>query len=112
MQFKINVDGKVLTVYLQGELDLSIADELRQQLDTRLDETGINNLIFDMDGVNFIDSSILGVMLGRYKRLSSKGGKVMITSARSQIRRILEMSGLFRIMEEYPTADEALAKIV
>ena len=50
--------------------------------------------------------------MGRYKRLVHIGGKVILVGAQPQVRRILELSGLMQIMEEYPDENLALAKIV
>jgi stage II sporulation protein AA (anti-sigma F factor antagonist) len=88
------------------------ADHLRNALEQALDREPIINLVFNLAGVSFIDSSGLGVLLGRYKRVSKNGGKVMLVSPQPQVRRILELSGLFRIMDELSSESEALVKPV
>lgn len=94
-----------------GELDLSIADFLRNNLEEYLDREPIVNIVFNLEKVSFVDSSVLGVLLGRYKRISKKGGRVFIVSPQPQVRKILELSGLLRIMSEFASEAEALLKL-
>lgn len=101
-----------LIVRLRGEIDLVVADNLRKELDDVLDKEASKNLLLNLKGVYFIDSSGLGVLLGRYKKVSRNGGKVFIVSPQPQVRKILDLSGLLRIMGEYSSEEEALEKIV
>lgn len=101
-----------LIVRLRGEIDLVVADNFRKELDDVLDKEASQNLLLNLKGVYFIDSSGLGVLLGRYKKVSRNGGKVFIVSPQPQVRKILDLSGLLRIMGEYSSEEEALEKIV
>lgn len=103
--------GNTLVVVLEGELDLKVANRLRHQMEQSLDDLPVRHLVLDLSRVCFIDSSGLGVILGRYKRVAAAGGKVALTGAQPQVRRILELSGLLRIMREYPSPDEAVEDI-
>jgi len=94
-----------------GELDLSVADFLRNNLEESLDREPARNIVLNLSKVSFVDSSVLGVFLGRYKRVSKNGGRVIIVSPQPQVRRILEVSGLFRIMGESDSEAEALRKL-
>ena len=100
-----------LLVRLGGDLDLGVADKLRKALDNQLVEKRIKYLILYLSRVTFIDSSGLGVLLGRYKRLLHSGGKVILVGAQPQVKRILELSGILQIMEEFQDENKALAKI-
>lgn len=84
---------------VKGELDMSVAARFRTQLDQEIGSRQVRHLILDFSGVTFIDSSGLGVILGRYKKLAEIGGTVKICSAHPQVLRILELSGLTRIMD-------------
>lgn len=101
-----------LVVRLGGDMDLGVADKLRITLDKELTEKRIKHLVLNLARVTFIDSSGLGVILGRYKRLHHTGGKVIIVGAQPQVKRILELSGLLQIIEELPDENQALTKIV
>lgn len=111
VNWKCEVVGNVLIVRLIGELDLHITDDMRNTLDTFLDDPQIKHVIFNLSQANYIDSSGLGVMLGRYKRVVQRGGKVLLVSPQPQVRKILELSGLMTIMEECNDEEEALGKI-
>ena len=109
----LDLELKQDTLFIRpgGELDLGVAATLRNALDQALDRDPVRNLVFNLSRVSFIDSSGLGVLLGRYKRVSQNGGKVLIVSPQPQVRRILELSGLLQIMDESSSEPEALAKI-
>lgn len=88
-------------LYLQpaGELDMASADDLKQAIINGLAKSGCRMLWLDFKAVSFIDSSGLGVLLGRYRELAPLGGKILITHANSQVYRLLCAAGLHRIME-------------
>ncbi|SHF28975.1 anti-anti-sigma regulatory factor, SpoIIAA [Desulforamulus putei DSM 12395] len=112
MHLDMEYQQDTLLARLGGELDLGVADQLRKALDNQLTEKKIKYLILNLSRVTFIDSSGLGVILGRYKRLVHSGGKVILVGAQPQVKRILELSGLLQIMEDYPDENQALSKIV
>jgi stage II sporulation protein AA (anti-sigma F factor antagonist) len=112
MELDLEIKQDTLLVRPKGELDLVVADEFRTILENALDNRPINFLVLNLSQVSFIDSSCLGVILGRYKRLAQVNGRVSLVSAQPQVRRVLEMSGFFRIMKEYPNEEEALNLIV
>ena len=59
----------------------------------------VNHVVFDFEDTKFMDSSGIGIILGRYKKISCFGGKVFAIHADRQIRRILYISGLSKIVE-------------
>ena len=89
-----------LIIILSGELDESMADYTRKNMDKIILDEGASNVIFDLSGLSFMDSTGIGVLLGRYKIIKKLGGKAMITGANKQIDRVLTMSGLYTIMEK------------
>ena len=109
----LDVEMKKDTLFVRpnGELDLGVADRFRKTLDETIEKGKAKNLVFNLTRVSFVDSSGLGVLLGRYKRVSRNGGKVFIVSPQPQVRKVLDLSGLLRIMNEYPNENEALDKI-
>jgi len=109
LDMHIEVKEKSMLVRLKGEIDLAVADTLRESLEKELDDNSlIKNLIINLTGVTYIDSSGLGVILGRYRRVSRYGGKVFIVGATAQVRKILDLSGLLNIMQECPSEASAL----
>ncbi len=91
--------GTTLVVKLSGEIDQSCAGTIRENIDRELKQVSIRNLILDFADVSFMDSSGIGMILGRYKEIKMRGGKTMIIRTRPQVDRILELSGLKKIIE-------------
>ena len=104
------LDDKII-VTLQGELDHHSAEEVRTRVDDILDKDGYKNLIFNFSGVNFMDSSGIGAVIGRYKKLSLRGGKVCLINVTPTVKRIFELSGMFKIISMYDNIEEALRNI-
>ncbi len=100
-----------LIVRLYGELDLGWTDQLREALEEALKKTEIKNLLIDLSELTYLDSSGLGVLLGRYKILAERQGRVFLIGAKPHIRRLLDLSGLFRIMEEAKDEASVLAAL-
>lgn len=106
----MEIRRNTMLVRPRGELDLGVADMFREALEQGLERYAVRHMVLNLSGITFIDSSGLGVILGRYKRLAGSGGRISLVGARPQVRRILELSGLLRIMSEYPTEEEAIAR--
>ena len=88
-----------LTVRLAGELDHSSADRVRRELDELILDPKIKRLIFDMKELRFMDSSGIGLLIGRYKQMHRRGGTVAVARADARVDRIFEMAGLYQIIE-------------
>lgn len=98
----------ILVVRLDGELDVCGANEFRNSVDDALELTGAKHILLNMQGVNFIDSSGLGVILGRYKRIAQQGGKILVVHLAPQVQRIFELAGLMKILTIYQSEEQAL----
>ena len=88
-----------LLVRLTGELDHSAACELREELDGLIARTGAKRLLLDLSGLDFMDSSGIGLIIGRYKHMARRGGSVAVVAANRRIDRIFEMAGLYQLVE-------------
>ncbi|HHV64793.1 MAG TPA: anti-sigma factor antagonist [Peptococcaceae bacterium] len=99
---KKRIERQTLHLYIEGELDMNNADELKQLIDSEIDKKGIRTVVLHMGGLTFIDSSGLGVILGRYKKLLPLGGKVLISNVPPHLYNIMELSGLPKIIEFIP----------
>lgn len=100
--------GTTLIVSLSGELDHHYAEHARVKIDNELMKSTTRNVVFDLNKLGFMDSSGIGVLAGRYKNIQKLGGSMSIVCAGAQIRRILEMSGLLKIIPAYEALDEAV----
>lgn len=103
MPFILNSKNRTLTVKLDGELDLVRAHEFRETVDRAMDEMQSQNLIIDLSRVTFIDSSGLGVILGRFRKVKGLKGEMYIVGASPNIKRILELSGITVFIPIYQT---------
>lgn len=96
-----------VTIALQGELDMSTASWLRQELDQVFAVPGRKSLILDLSGLSFCDSSGLGVMIGAYNQVHRTGGRIALVAAQERVRYLLLRTGLDRILPHYLTLAEA-----
>ena len=104
MKLKKQLTGQALTIKLEGELDHHSAESIRSRIDREIEATGCERLTIDMEGVTFMDSSGLGVILGRYRLLNARGGTLFISGANSSVERILRMSGLYSLIRKIEKA--------
>lgn len=91
------LQNETLVATLTGEIDHHSADRIRSDIDDELRLYDVKDLVFDFSDVTFMDSSGIGVVLGRYKKIRAMGGRVVIRNANSLVRKILEMSGVFML---------------
>ncbi len=99
MEINMESIGTTLIVKLKGEIDHHTAFELKEKMDREIELRNIVNLVLDFDGVTFMDSSGIGVIIGRYKQIQARGGRTMIIRVKPQVDKILEVSGLKKIMD-------------
>ena len=98
---KYEVQEHCLTIFLPGELDHHNAEEIRKRSDYLIDQNHIRYVIFDFTDTTFMDSSGIGVIMGRYKRIYMLGGEVCAVHTSERMKKILTMSGVTRIMQIY-----------
>ena len=88
----------MLLVRLTGELDQCTASGIRRDLDQLLSDARVRHLVLDLGGMPFMDSSGLGVILGRYRTLQLRGGSVSLMHLSPQVRRVYDLSGMAKII--------------
>ena len=87
-------------VRLGGDLDHRRAEAIRGELDALLADPAVRRLVFDLSGLEFMDSSGIGMMIGRYKLMKRRGGSVAVVPGGARVDRIMELSGLYEIIEK------------
>ncbi len=97
-----------LVVRLEGEIDHNNSAILRRQIDKEINSRPVKNLIFDMENVNMMDSSGIGMILGRYKNIKALDGNVFIARPRLEILKIINISGLHKIIPVYKDINKAI----
>ncbi len=97
-------------VELSGEVDLYTAPRFKEDL-VGLIESGVEAIVIDLSQVTFIDSTALGVIIGGVKRLRERDGRLMIVAGSRPVVRILDITGLDKVLTVFDTRDEALAAL-
>lgn len=99
MQDRIIKQGNRLIVMLPRELDHHVATEIREEVDAYLKAGALSEIDFDFSETDFMDSSGIGMIMGRYRILHLMGGKIRARKLNKQVFRIFRMSGLEQIVE-------------
>ncbi|MEN6463441.1 MAG: anti-sigma F factor antagonist [Syntrophomonas sp.] len=109
MDLELRLIRNTLVVRIKGELDMLVAEELRTEIDNRLDNQQVHNLIINLEKVTFIDSSGLGVIIGRYKKISAGSGKMYIVGAKPAVEKILFFSGLNKLIPMFKSEQDVMS---
>ena len=94
-------NGATLTLHISEELDHHLAVQVSKTVDTQIEKGSIKVLIFDFSGMTFMDSSGIGMVMGRYRKMNFLGGQTFVTGITEGVDRIFTMSGLYRIIPKY-----------
>ena len=98
MQLEKNRRGRELRVVLSGELDHHNAEKLKIGADKIIQSRNIRSIVFDFGKTSFMDSSGIGMIVGRYKLISMLGGKLVMRNVKENLQKILDMSGVTKII--------------
>ena len=98
MVISTTIKNNVLNIAFNGELDEYTAGYTRNCLDDAIRNYNYEYVVFDMQNLEFMDSTGIGVLLGRYKLLKSKEKDIYISNPSPVIEKIINMSGIYEIM--------------
>ena len=99
MDIDYKEEDKLLTFKITEEIDHHWSDKMRRKVDDEIERYIPKTVVFDFDKVSFMDSAGIGMLLGRYKAVKMLGGNLEIRNAKASIRKILEMSGIPKIIK-------------
>jgi len=113
MTLKVEADRDVpssdtVIIRVEGEVDVYTSPRLKQEIMDEL-AAGRTRLIVDLNAVEYLDSTALGVLIGGLKRARERGGDLQLICDNVRILRIFEITGLTRIFQIYRSRSEALA---
>ncbi|MCX7780246.1 MAG: anti-sigma factor antagonist [Negativicutes bacterium] len=111
MRLITSIKQGVLVVRLEGEIDMHAAEAFKNSIDDALASSGVKNVRRKWKGVSWIESSGLGVILGRYKKVNQLGGKLLAAHAHPRIAKVFELSGLLQVVHIYDTENQALESL-
>ena len=102
MDLRYKKTGGDVTVYVFGELDECSASKTKDILDKLIyDNANSKKFVFDLSGVSFMDSTGIGLLIGRYKKLRQFNVPAYISGATVSTEKVLELAGLYSIMPKY-----------
>lgn len=108
MQLNIVEQGDIVKIEIQEErMDAHNSGDLKEQMLQLFDE-GKCNLIIDLSGVRFVDSSGLGALVSGFKNASAREGSLKLCSLQPQVRSMFELTRLHRVFEIFSSVEEAL----
>ena len=102
---RFEVNGNTMVIRLREGLDHHNAVYIREMADGYVEKYPIERIIFNFSGVEFMDSSGIGVIMGRYKQMSYVGGAVYVCGIGKNVDRIFQMSGLYKLVKQLNQAE-------
>ena len=92
------IEGDELTVFIKGEIDHYSAVRIRAEIDAKIAEFRPHSTVLSMPDIDFMDSSGIGLIMGRYARMQALGGTLTIRNPSDRVDRICRLAGLERIV--------------
>ena len=114
MDIKVNtrpLDSRAYAVEVQGDIDVYTSPRVKETINELIDQ-GHFNMVINLEGVRYIDSTGLGVLIGALKKVREKSGKIVLICTNPQIRKIFNITGLIKIFDIYKDEEEALGSFV
>ena len=99
MEVFTDYEGAALVCRLVGELDEHSAEFVRRRLDALITESNFDSLIFELSRLSFMDSTGIGVIIGRYKLIRKQNKRVYVRNPSPTVDKIFKMSGLYEIID-------------
>ena len=106
LNLRVNHHDERAVVHVNGEVDLATCPRLRDVLAELIDQ-GVYHLIVDLEQVSFLDSSGMGVLVSTLRRIRERDGSLRLTAPSPHVRRVLELTGITKLLPTYATLEEA-----
>lgn len=101
MEHLFTISGTTLVIHLPVELDHHSSEKIRLEADRLISGRNIRRVLFDFEKTVFMDSSGIGMIIGRYKMMRFMGGNVLAIRVNEQIRKVLTLSGIYKVIDIY-----------
>ena len=108
MCIEFHMVERTLVISLEGDIDHHTCVEIRETVDREFQKNRARDLIFDFNNVHFMDSSGIGMLMGRYRNVAICGGAIGIYNVSPEVERILNISGIYKLVKKYASKEEAL----
>lgn len=104
------VDG-IVVIRLKGELDHHVVEQIRNEIEAELERHRHRGLVISFSGIDFMDSSGLGLILGRYRTMTQHRGNMALCEVSPALRRLFELSGILKIIPVHASETESIAAV-
>lgn len=108
MDISYSNKDKLLTVKITEEIDHHAVEKIRRRVDNEIQRHMPKRVIFDFSNVSFMDSSGIGMVVGRYKLISMLGGSLVMKNVKPNLEKVFKMSGILKIIPI--EQDESISK--
>jgi stage II sporulation protein AA (anti-sigma F factor antagonist) len=102
------MEKNTLVITVGSELDHHNAVDIKQKTESYVCKYQIKNIVFDFSKTNFMDSSGIGLIMGRYKVMEQLNGQICVTNVNAKLERFFVISGLYKLVDRYPTVWDAI----
>lgn len=109
MKIEFYMQGTTLIIKLVGEIDHHTSVGIRESVDKEYQRKRAKNILFDFSEVEFMDSSGIGMLMGRYRNVAICGGSIGLINVDTHIDKILDLSGIYKLMRNYTDKQVALS---
>lgn len=99
MKQEIVVKNNGIIVNMPSEIDHHVAEKIKKEVDYKIEFDCISNVVFDFSDTQFMDSSGIGLILGRLKMVGYLGGKVSVINVSENVFRIMNMAGISKMVQ-------------
>jgi len=111
MRVNFELRKNILIIKLRCDLDHHNTELIRDLLDYNIEKKEVLHALFDMEDISFMDSSGIGLILGRYKKIKAKKGRVGFINVPPDILKIMKISGIFLLAKLFDSEKEALSTL-
>jgi len=101
------INNNITGINIEGEIDVYTSPKVKEALNDLI-QKGHNNIIVNLEGVSYIDSTGLGVLIGALKRVKENNGDIKLVCTNLQIKKIFDITGLIKIFDLYDSEEQAL----
>ena len=108
MTYKIDVQNEKLFIFLEGEIDHHNSRAIREDVDLRILESTPKEIYLDFKNVSFMDSSGIGLIMGRVRTAESYGGRVFVANTSNYLKRVMRIAGLLGVVSFCDTEEEKI----
>lgn len=109
MHLDFQMTDDILIASACGELDHHSAAIVRDEIDETMEAFSCRHLVLDFENITFMDSSGIGVVLGRYNKVTKKGGRLFLAGCSDYIEKILYMAGIFTVIDKQKNVKDAIS---